>query len=162
MKKTIGIVMGIVMGATVLGTAACAFAGETELKDQTTIEATEAIGATETIETTEPIEEAETIDAEMTDTAEIAGEEISRVQLFRAVLEEFDKLYRELTATGFDKIIQRWKEYNITLGKNIKVISAIDGKSFTGKAVDLNADGALVVETEQGLDTVYAGDVSIR
>ena len=94
--------------------------------------------------------------------SEMSGEEISRVKFFRAVLEEFDKLYREVTVADFDKVIQRWKEYNITLGKNIKVISAIDGKSFTGKAVDLNADGALVVETEQGLDTVYAGDVSIR
>ena len=94
--------------------------------------------------------------------SEMSGEEISRVKFFRAVLEEFDKLYREVTVADFDKVIQRWKEYNITLGKNIKVISAIDGKSFTGKAIDLNADGALVVETEQGLDTVYAGDVSIR
>ncbi len=94
--------------------------------------------------------------------SEISGYEISRVKLFRAVLEEFDKLYREVNAAGFDKIIQRWKEYNITLGKNIRVISAIDGKSFTGKAVDLNADGALVVETETGRRSVYAGDVSIR
>lgn len=94
--------------------------------------------------------------------SEISGYEISRVKFFRAVLEEFDKLYREVNAAGFDKIIQRWKEYNITLGKNIRVISAIDGKSFTGKAVDLNADGALVVETETGRRSVYAGDVSIR
>lgn len=93
---------------------------------------------------------------------EINGDKISRVKLFRAVLEEFDKLYREVTAAGFDKVIQRWKEYNITLGKNIKVISAIDGKSFTGKAVDLNVDGALVVETVNGRQLVYAGDVSIR
>ncbi|MBQ6297187.1 MAG: biotin--[Selenomonadaceae bacterium] len=94
--------------------------------------------------------------------SEISGDKISRVQLFRAVLEEFDKLYREVTATGFDKVINRWKEYNITLGKNIKVISAINGKSFMGKAVDLNADGALVVETENGRQAVYSGDVSIR
>ena len=90
------------------------------------------------------------------------GEEISRVYFLRAVLEEFDKLYREVNAAGFDKILERWRKYNVTLGKNVRVISAGDGTSFTGKAVDLNADGALVVETDGELRAVYAGDVSIR
>lgn len=94
--------------------------------------------------------------------SEVNGGEISRVKFFRALLEEFDKLYREVNAAGFDKILERWRKYNITLGKNIRVISAGDGTSFTGKAVDLNHDGALVVETADGLQTVYAGDVSIR
>ena len=94
--------------------------------------------------------------------SEMNGEDLSRVEIFRAVLEEFDKLYLEVKAEGFDKIIERWKKYNVTLGKNVRVISASDGESFTGKAVDLNPDGALVVETEDGQRTVYAGDVSIR
>ena len=94
--------------------------------------------------------------------SEMNGAPLSRVELFRAVLEEFDKLYIEVNNSGFDRIIDRWKKYNVTLGKNVRVISASDGKSFTGKAIDLDANGALVVETEQGLQTVYAGDVSIR
>ena len=94
--------------------------------------------------------------------SELTGDEISRVKLFRAVLEEFDKLYCKINKSGFDEILKLWRKYNITLGKNIRVISASDGKSFTGKAVDLNADGALIVETEDGFKSVYAGDVSIR
>ena len=95
--------------------------------------------------------------------SEINGGEISRVKFFRALLEEFDKLYRQINEAGFDKILELWKKYNVTLGKNIRVISLEDHKeNFIGKAVDLNTDGALVVETEQGLRTVYAGDVSIR
>ena len=103
---------------------------------------------------------------EIRDTAaslsEITGEEIPRVKIFRAVLEELDKLYREIKANGFDKVLTLWRKYNVTLGKNIRVISVIDGNDFSGKAVDLNEDGALVVETPEGLRTVYAGDVSIR
>ena len=95
--------------------------------------------------------------------SEICGEEISRVKFLRAVLEEFDKLYREINASGFDNMLKRWRKFNVTLGKNIRVISAIDGgETFTGRAVDLNSDGALVVETDSGLRAVYAGDVSIR
>lgn len=95
--------------------------------------------------------------------SEMTGEELSRVELFRAVLEEFDKLYREVSESGFGNVIERWRKYNVTLGKKVRVISAGDcGDTFTGKAVDLDKDGALVVETPQGLRTVYAGDVSIR
>ena len=94
--------------------------------------------------------------------SEMNGAPLSRVEFFRAVLEEFDKIYIEVSKSGFDKVIERWKKYNITLGKNVRVISASDGESFTGKAIDLDANGALVVETEKGLQTVYAGDVSIR
>ena len=97
-----------------------------------------------------------------TSLSELTGDEISRVKLFRAVLEEFDKLYCKINKSGFDEILKLWRKYNITLGKNIRVISASDGKSFTGKAIDLNADGALIVETKSGLKAVYAGDVSIR
>ncbi|MBR1647342.1 MAG: biotin--[Selenomonadaceae bacterium] len=94
--------------------------------------------------------------------SEMNGEEISRVKIFRAVLEELDKLYREVNANGFGEVFKLWRKYNVTLDKNIRVISVIDGNDFTGKAVDLNEDGALVVETPDGLRTVYAGDVSIR
>lgn len=95
--------------------------------------------------------------------SEMSGEELSRVEIFRAVLEEFDKLYREVSESGFDAVIERWRKYNVTLGKKVNVISAGDGgETFTGKAIDLDKDGALLVETPQGLRTVYAGDVSIR
>lgn len=94
---------------------------------------------------------------------EMNGGEVSRVNFFRAVLEEFDKLYRKVKADGFGEIFTRWRKYNITLGKEVRVISAGDGgETFTGRAIDLDADGALVVETADGRRTVYAGDVSIR
>ena len=78
------------------------------------------------------------------------------------MLEEFDKIYREVNESGFGKVFELWRKYNITLGRNVRVISAGDGEIFTGKAVDLNEDGALVVKTVDGLRAVYAGDVSIR
>lgn len=95
--------------------------------------------------------------------SEMNGEPLSRVKFFRALLEEFDKVYRHVNKSGFGEIFTSWKKYNITLGKKVRVNSAINkGESFTGMAVDLNSEGALVVETADGLRTVYAGDVSIR
>lgn len=94
--------------------------------------------------------------------AEINGGEISRVDFFRAVLEELDKLYILINAEGFEKIFAQWRKFNITLGKNVKVISADTGESFNGVAEDIDSDGALIVSTENGRQTLYAGDVSIR
>lgn len=94
--------------------------------------------------------------------SEINGDEISRLDFFRAVLEEFDKLYCTINAEGFKKIFEYWKKFNITLGRNVKVISAETGESFNGVAEDIDEDGALIVTTESGRQTLYAGDVSIR
>ena len=91
-----------------------------------------------------------------------SGKNISRVEFFRAVLEELDKLYNEINSNGFERIFELWRKYNITLGHDIKIISAESGENFSGKAVDIDEDGALIVETSDGLKTFYAGDVSIR
>lgn len=94
--------------------------------------------------------------------SEINRGEISRVDFFRAVLEEFDKLYTKINAEGFGKIFEQWKKFNITLGRKVKVTSADTGDKFFGVAEDIDEDGALIVETENGRQTLYAGDVSIR
>ena len=91
--------------------------------------------------------------------SEIAGEELNRAAVFRAVLEEFEKLYTE---NNFDEVFKLWRKYNITLGKKVTVFSADTGDIFSGTAVDINEDGALIVDTDGKRKTVYAGDVSIR
>ena len=91
--------------------------------------------------------------------SEIANKNVRRVEFFRAFLEEFDKLYLK---NNFDEIFKIWRQYNNTLGKKVTVLSAESGDIFTGTAVDIDKDGALIVETDEGLKTVYAGDVSIR
>ena len=46
------------------------------------------------------------------------------------------------------------------MGKEVEVSEP--GRSFTGKAVDLDDSGNLIVETEAGRETVLAGDVRVR
>lgn len=94
-----------------------------------------------------------------TSLSEMAGKNLNRLEIFRAVLEEFDKLYIE---NDFDEVFKNWRKYNITLGEKVTVFSAESGEIFTGKAIDINEEGALVVETDGEIKTVYAGDVSIR
>lgn len=94
--------------------------------------------------------------------SEMSSKEIPRVSFFSAVLEEFDELYRQIGKEGFEKILQLWRKFNVTLGREVKVISAESGETFTGLAADIDPDGALLVDTAEGRRAVYAGDVSIR
>ena len=90
------------------------------------------------------------------------GEKLPRVAFFQAVLEALDELCIVLEEDGFAPIIARWREYAVTLGQNVHVIGAIGKDSFDGRAVDIDEEGALLVETEGGVRRVLAGDVSIR
>jgi BirA family biotin operon repressor/biotin-[acetyl-CoA-carboxylase] ligase len=95
-----------------------------------------------------------------TSLAIIKGEKISRVKLLNEILFQIETLYNIAQAEGFVKILEEWKKYSVTLGKTVDVIGIND--TFMGAAMDIDADGALLVKTETGIKRVLAGDVSIR
>ncbi|MHC1760241.1 MAG: biotin--[acetyl-CoA-carboxylase] ligase [Negativicutes bacterium] len=89
-----------------------------------------------------------------------SGATVSRIDLFIKVLECLEELYLLVKNEGFAAVLSAWRQESITLGRMVNVIAP--DKSFAGKAVDIDADGALLVETDQGMERVLAGDVSIR
>ena len=95
-----------------------------------------------------------------TSLAILKGEKISRVKLLNEILFQIETLYNIAQTEGFVKILEEWKKYSVTLGKTVDVIGIND--TFVGVAMDIDADGALLVKTEAGLKRVLAGDVSIR
>ena len=97
-----------------------------------------------------------------TSLAIMKGEKLPRVAFFQAVLEALDELCTVLEEEGFAPIVARWREYAVTLGQDVHVIGATGRGSFDGRAVDIDEEGALLVETADGVRRVLAGDVSIR
>jgi len=95
-----------------------------------------------------------------TSLAILKGEKISRVKLLNEILFQIETLYNIAQTEGFVKILEEWKKYSVTLGKTVDVIGIND--TFAGVAMDIDADGALLVKTKAGLKRVLAGDVSIR
>ena len=74
---------------------------------------------------------------------------------------EVEALYNEAQENGFAKILEMWRDLNITLGSDVRVVSGEE--SFEGKAIELDPSGALWVEKSDGSRLmVQAGDVSIR
>lgn len=94
--------------------------------------------------------------------AQVAGHNIDRVALFAKVLDYMESYYEIACREGFDPVIQEWRKYSTTLGKDVKVIAP--DKTYTGKAMDIDTSGCLVVQRDDTgeLETVLAGDVSIR
>jgi len=88
------------------------------------------------------------------------GAAVSRIDLFIKVLERLEELYLQVRTAGFAVVLDAWRQESITLDRMVNVIGL--DRSFVGKAVDIDADGALLVETETGVERVLAGDVSIR
>jgi BirA family biotin operon repressor/biotin-[acetyl-CoA-carboxylase] ligase len=61
---------------------------------------------------------------------------------------------------GFDDVLDEWRRYSVTLGQEVNVIGVKE--TFAGTATDIDADGALLIDTPEGRRRVLAGDVSIR
>ena len=88
------------------------------------------------------------------------GAPVSRLDLLIRVLECLEELYLAVKESGFEAVLAAWRRESITLGRMVNVIAP--DKSYQGKAVNIDSDGALLVETEGGMERVLAGDVSIR
>lgn len=88
------------------------------------------------------------------------GINVSRKVLLAAILGELEKEYSIAQDEGFDKVLDDWRALSVTLGQEVRVIFGDD--SYTGKAVDIDRDGCLLVNTGSEVKRVIAGDVSIR
>ena len=88
------------------------------------------------------------------------GINVSRKDLLAAILGELEKAYSIAQNEGFDKVLDDWRALSVTLGQEVRVIFGDD--SYTGKAVDIDRDGCLLVNTGSEVKRVIAGDVSIR
>ncbi|MFA4889644.1 MAG: biotin--[acetyl-CoA-carboxylase] ligase [Candidatus Omnitrophota bacterium] len=83
----------------------------------------------------------------------------SRVALLQEILRKVEKNYLALEAKGPEAIIQKWRGHNITLGKRVKVYC--QHKAIEGQALDIDADGGLLVRKDSGIsEKIMAGDVT--
>ena len=89
---------------------------------------------------------------------EAAGHSFNRVELLREILRKIEKNYLILQKKGALAILEKWRSYNITLGRRVKVVCRKE--HLEGEAVDIDTDGGLLVRRESGLiDKFMAGDV---
>ncbi|HEY5051492.1 MAG TPA: hypothetical protein VII50_11365, partial [Acidothermaceae bacterium] len=83
-----------------------------------------------------------------------------RDTLLRAILRGIGDEYlawRRVDGDGERSVLPRYRELCVTLGRDVSV--DLGGESLQGRALDINVDGSLVVETSTGRRSVSAGDV---
>jgi BirA family biotin operon repressor/biotin-[acetyl-CoA-carboxylase] ligase len=85
-------------------------------------------------------------------------EHICRLGLLAEILQKLENNYLLFQKKGSRPIIEKWREYNITLGERVKVYA--QNGHFEGQAQEIDSDGALLLRCDQGLvRRVTAGDV---
>jgi BirA family transcriptional regulator, biotin operon repressor / biotin---[acetyl-CoA-carboxylase] ligase len=82
------------------------------------------------------------------------GRAPSREAVLTALLEEFDVWRARLEEKGFEPVRERWRRLSDTLGRRVTV------DDVSGIAVDLDVDGALLVDVGGSVKRVLAGAVS--
>jgi BirA family biotin operon repressor/biotin-[acetyl-CoA-carboxylase] ligase len=86
--------------------------------------------------------------------AQIAGRPVDRVRILSYFLDRFEN---RLSCFSQRDVIQAWKRKTVTLGRPVNVVTIRD--SFEGLALDVNEDGALILQTADGSRrTVFYGD----
>jgi BirA family transcriptional regulator, biotin operon repressor / biotin---[acetyl-CoA-carboxylase] ligase len=82
------------------------------------------------------------------------GRAVDRETMLAALLEAFDAWRARLEGEGFGPVRERWRQLSDTVGRHV----AVNGVS--GTAVDLDADGALLVDVGGMIKRVIAGEVA--
>jgi BirA family biotin operon repressor/biotin-[acetyl-CoA-carboxylase] ligase len=78
-------------------------------------------------------------------------------RIFTQILSTIDDYYQDLQEKKFEKILNMWREYQDTLGRNVRIET--QKESIEGMALDLDDTGALLVKTEGNeLRKIIAGD----
>jgi BirA family biotin operon repressor/biotin-[acetyl-CoA-carboxylase] ligase len=89
------------------------------------------------------------------------GQNISRNDLLREILIEFEALYRDVLHDRIGPLYEEWNQNCLVLGKAVVVES--DTERIEGKALRVDGDGALIIQDAAGNERrILTGDVSLR
>jgi BirA family biotin operon repressor/biotin-[acetyl-CoA-carboxylase] ligase len=86
----------------------------------------------------------------------VSGREISRKEFLRVLLKEIEDWQPLLMK---EDLLAEWRKFSMILNKNVKVVAP--GEVIVGRAIDIDATGALIIEESDGfLRKAMAGDCS--
>jgi len=87
------------------------------------------------------------------------GVEINRVVLLQEILCKLESNYYLLENKGSSEIINKWRNFAVTLGMRVKV--DYQNKRIEGQATDIDSDGALLIRKDSGvIQKISSGDVT--
>lgn len=100
------------------------------------------------------------IDRQWTDLHQIYGAQVDRNLLAREVIGHLHRGLRQFEQQGLTPFLERWRQRDRYLGKTVRVLLA--DSEVAGVAAGVDASGALLLETEDGVRAFNSGEVSLR
>jgi BirA family transcriptional regulator, biotin operon repressor / biotin---[acetyl-CoA-carboxylase] ligase len=97
----------------------------------------------------------------VTDLASIASQVPPRNRLLAVTLIELAQVLEQFAEHGFAPLRQEWVSRHAHQG-SLVTLSSGDGKSVAGRAAGVAEDGALLLQTERGLERCVSGELSLR
>jgi len=86
------------------------------------------------------------------------GQIVSRKEFLQSLFLELERWYAMFSEQGSAAILKAWRDRAHIKGKQVKVTSF--GETLVGRAIDVDSDGALILETKGGRQKrVVAGDI---
>jgi BirA family transcriptional regulator, biotin operon repressor / biotin---[acetyl-CoA-carboxylase] ligase len=89
------------------------------------------------------------------------GRPVSRKDFVCSLLKELEQWYEVFLKEGGGPVLQAWRDRAQIEGKRVRVTSF--GDVLIGRAIDVDSDGALILETRRGEQKrIVAGDIEYR
>lgn len=90
-----------------------------------------------------------------------SGKKINRQRLLAKIASRLVLELPDVFGDNYTDYLKRWRELSFILGRRVKIEAG--GRVFTGKALDIQESGALIVALDSGEERVFeSGDVSLR
>ena len=84
----------------------------------------------------------------------ILGHKVSIKEILARYLDSFET---QMQTAAYDEVIEQWKQLTVTLNRDVRVVTTHE--VLTGKAIDIDDTGALVLKCSDGsLKTIRYGD----
>jgi BirA family transcriptional regulator, biotin operon repressor / biotin---[acetyl-CoA-carboxylase] ligase len=94
-------------------------------------------------------------DREVTTIRSELGRDVDLLELLRALLSNLESELGRIK--DFGAVLEDWRNLNCTLGERVRVLRL--GETIEGRAVDLTAEGALLLFTRRGTVEVFEGEI---
>ena len=84
----------------------------------------------------------------------ILGRKVSIKEILARYLDSFEA---QMQTAGYDEVIEQWKQLTVTLNRDVRVVTTHE--VLTGKAIDIDDTGALILKCSDGsLKKIHYGD----
>lgn len=99
------------------------------------------------------------IAAAATSVALSTGQKYDRDEILFLILQKFSSLHETLQSRNFYNIMKKWRDRSKIFGKKIKL--AIADKVIEGICEDVTDDGAIMVQTLDGMKKFTSGEITV-